>query len=291
MLYGNEHYLFFQMIEISQGKIALWDSKPDCESTDPTIIFIHGHCANKDFFARQLNSSLFRNYRLIALDLPGYGKSNPPKEPDKVYSFPGFADIVTEVIHAMQLNNLVVVGWSLGGHVALELTSRLSQLKGVLITGTPPIEISATGLAKGFKALDPKIFACFGKGDLLYEEAQLMATISGYDFSQEKEFLVDAILQTDIGAKTIYPRSITLGIGQNQMNIVKEWSNPIAVIAGQHEIAINNNYIIHEVKFRNLWEKKVHIIANGGHAAFMDCPDEFNLIMQRFFQHIFHNNE
>ena len=275
------------VIETSQGKIALLDSNPKLKSGDPTIIFIHGHCTNKEFFKKQLKSPLFASYRLLALDLPGYGESEPPKDAQKVYSFPGFASVVIDIIQTLKLTNIVIVGWSLGGHVALELTSSLSQLRGLLITGTPPIEISVRGLSQGFKALDPKIFTCFGKGNLSYEEAQLLATISGYDFSKEKEFIVDAILQTDEGAKTIYPRSIALGVGQDEVKIVNEWPNPIAVVAGEQEFGINNSYIINEVKFKNLWENKVHVIPKGGHAVFMDCPNEFNLIMQRFFQDIF----
>lgn len=276
------------MIQISLGNIAFRDSNPDFRSDQPTILFIHGHCTNKNFFEKQFKSPLFAKYRLIALDLPGYGESEPPQDPHKVYSFPGFADIVAEFIEKLDLKNLVIVGWSLGGHVALELTSRVPHLKGLLITGTPPIEVSLNGLSKGFKALDPEIFECFGKENLSYKEAQLLATVSGYDYSKEKEFLVEAILQTDEGAKTIYPRSIALGVGQNQAKIVKEWPQPIAVVAGEKEIAINNDYIIHEVEYKNLWEGKVHVIPKGGHAVFMDCPDEFNLILQRFSHDIFH---
>src|ERR1700722_15895044 len=100
--------LHHQFIETSQGKIAIWDTKPHNESQTPTVIFIHGHCTNKDFFSKQLTSPILANYRLIALDLPGYGKSNPPNDPPKVYSFPGFADIVSEVITLMKLDNVIV---------------------------------------------------------------------------------------------------------------------------------------------------------------------------------------
>lgn len=273
-------------METSQGKIAFWDTNPAGNSDELTILFIHGHCTNKEFFTKQFESPLFANVRLIALDLPGYGESEPPKDPHKIYSFPGFASIVAEVVHLLKLKSLIIVGWSLGGHVALELTSLLPQLEGLCITGTPPIEVSFEGLGKGFKALDAKILACFGKENLSDEEAELLATVSGYDYTKEKEFLVEAILQTDEGAKTIYPRSIGLGIGQDEVKIVAEWPKPIAVIAGGREIAINNEYIIHEVPFKNLWEGKVHVISEGGHAVFMDCPDQFNQILLRFIKHV-----
>lgn len=282
----NQHQ---QFVETSQGKMAIWDTQPHSESLRPTVIFIHGHCTNKSFFLNQLTSPLFVEYRLIALDLPGYGRSNPPNDPQKVYSFPGFADVVSEVIDLMKLDNVIVVGWSLGGHVALELTSRLLQLKGLLITGTPPIEISAEGLSRGFKIANPKILECFGKGNLTYEEAELLATISGYDYSEEKKFIVDAVMHTDEGAKTIYPQSILKGIGQNELKIVSQWPLPIAVIVGEQDAGINNDYIIKEVEFKNLWRDKVHVISNAGHAVFMERPDEFNLILESFLKEVFRN--
>lgn len=274
-------------VETSQGKIAIWDTKPCSESQMPTVIFIHGHCTNRDFFSQQLTDPLFRKYRLIALDLPGYGKSDPPNDPERVYSFSGFADSVSEVIKIMQLDNIVIMGWSLGGHVALELTSRLTQLRGLLITGAPPIEVSAEGLSRGFKIANPKVLECFGKGNLTYEQAELLATISGYNYTEEKKFIVDAVVQTDEGAKTLYPQSIFKGIGQNELKIVSEWPLPIAVVAGEQDTGINNEYIIQEVKFKNLWKEKVHVISNAGHAVFMEKPVEFNLILEQFCQEVF----
>ena len=278
-----------RFVSTSQGQIAILDSRPGREENAPTVIFLHGHCTHKGFFSRQLESVLLRDYRLIALDLPGYGESDPPKDPEKVYSFSGFAAVVAEVINLMKLKNIVVVGWSLGGHVALELTSSLKQLKGLLITGTPPIEISAKGLGLGFRVSNPEVLECFGKGNLSYEEAELLATVAGYDYSEEKKFIVDAILQTDEGAKTIYPQSILKGIGQNELRIVSEWPHPIAVIAGEDDTGINNDYIMNEVKFRNLWCNKVHLISGAGHAVFMERPDAFNAILQGFLQDIFQN--
>lgn len=273
-------------ISTSQGDIAIVDSKPTYGKNYPTVVFIHGHCTHKRFFSHQLQAPLLAEYRLIALDLPGYGESDPPNDPQKVYNFPGFADVVCEVINTLELENFAIVGWSLGGHVALELTSRLPKLKGILITGTPPIEISADGLGRGFRIADPRILECFGKGNLTEEEAGLLATISGYDYSPEKKFIVDAIFQTDEGVKTIYPQSILKGIGQNEVDIVGKWLKPIAVIAGENEKAINNDYIIYDVYFRNLWRGKVHLISEAGHAVFMEKPDSFNLLLKDFLADI-----
>ncbi len=171
--------------------------------------------------------------------------------------------------------------------MALELTAKLDGLKCLLITGAPPIEVSAEGLSRGFRIVNPEILKCFGKGNLSLKEAELMATIFGYDGSKDKQFIVDAIFQTDEGAKTIYPQSIVKGIGNNELEIVRKWPHPIAVIAGKNDAGINTDYIINEVDFCNLWRGTVHIISGAGHAVHMEKPEEFNAILSEFLQDIF----
>ncbi len=276
-------------VEISSGKVAYWDSKPQANPEEPTLVFLHGHITNKCFFTSQFNSPSLKKYRIICIDLPGYGESDAPNNPEKVYSWPGYAESVKEVIRVLGLQNVIVIGWSLGGHVGLELTSLLPQLKGLLITGTPPIEVSADGFSKGFKIVDPKILECFGKGNLSLEEIELLARANGYDGSANKQFIKDAIFQTDEGAKVIYPRSILNGVGQNEIEIVRNWPRPIAVIAGADEVLINNEYIINEVPFANLWNEQVYLVQHSGHFVHMEQPQIFNEIVQKFARDVFNN--
>lgn len=270
----------------TQGRISILDTKPQASSDKSTVVFIHGHCTNKTFFFEQLESSLLKNYRLIAIDLPGYGESESPKDPQNTYSFPGYAQVVAEVIDQLHLKNYVFLGWSLGGHVALEAIALVNHLRGLIITGTPPIEISAKGFSQGFKSLSPAISKCFGKGNLTREEAELLATISGYDFTEKKEFLVQAILKTDEGAKTIYPASIAKGVGKNELEIVQECPLPIAVIGGENDIAINYDYV-KKIPFKNLWRNKVFLISDAGHAVFFEKPFQFNQLVKEYLDEVF----
>ncbi|WP_131783263.1 alpha/beta fold hydrolase [Legionella gresilensis] len=259
--------------------LSIWEENPNASIS---LLFLHGHCTNKTFFHHQMNADVIKSYHRIAIDLPGYGLSPPPLSPLQTYSFPGFADTIISALQSLSIEKLFIIGWSLGGHIALEMVDKVPQLKGLLLTGTPPLEVSLQGIQKGFKALDPKIMACFGKAHLTYTEAQLLASVSGYDGRAEKEFLVDAILNTDEKARILYPQSIIDGIGRNQCNIVANWDKPIAIIGGEDDIAINYDYVQHEVKFKNLWQDKIHFIKNAGHAVMLDKPDEFNQLILEF---------
>lgn len=270
----------------SFGNISVWEENL---GQPFSVLFLHGHCTNKNFFNQQMNADIFKSCHLIAIDLPGYGESSPPLDPLKTYSFPGFADVVVELIQKLAIEKLIIVGWSLGGHVALEMISKVPQLAGILITGTPPIEVSLQGIQKGFKQFDPEIMACFGKKELTKEEAKLLAKVSGYNGSEEKEFLVNAILATDEGARFLYPQSIINGVGRDQREIVAAWDKPIAVVAGEEDIAINYDYVRNEVQFKNLWQNKIHTIRNAGHAVMLDQPNLFNHLIRAFIEDVINN--
>jgi pimeloyl-ACP methyl ester carboxylesterase len=265
----------------SFGNLSVWEEN---KGMPCSLLFLHGHCTNKTFFNRQMNAEIFKSYHRIAIDLPGYGESEPPIDPLKTYSFTGFAEAITEAVHRLSIKKLIIVGWSLGGHVALEMVPKLSQLVGLLITGTPPFEVSLQGIQKGFKVVDPEIMSCFGKKELSIEEAKLLAKVSGYDGSEEKKFLVDAILATDEEARFLYPQSIINGMGRNQCDIIAEWDKPIAVVAGENDIAINYDYVRNELHFKNLWRNKVHVLADAGHAVMLDQPETFNLVIKEFVE-------
>ncbi|WP_419420659.1 alpha/beta fold hydrolase [Legionella sp. D16C41] len=266
-----------------RNKLSIWEENP----TAPlTLLFLHGHCTNKNFFYQQMNAAEFKPYHRFAIDLPGYGLSPPPTNPLETYNFPGFAKAIITTLQQTAIEKLIIIGWSLGGHVALEMIDQLPQLIGLFITGTPPIEISVHGLQSAFKALDPEIMACFGKPHLTLEEAKLLAKVSGFDGSREKEFLVDAILTTDENARVLYPQSILNGIGRNQCTLVAASDKPIAIVGGEKDIAINYDYVQQEIVVKNLWRNKVHFINNAGHAVMLDEPNKFNQLLLEFIHDV-----
>ena len=59
--------------------------------------------------------------RVVALDLPGFGRSQPPREP---ISIPLYARTVERVCELLELDGVVLVGNSMGGFVAAELALR-----------------------------------------------------------------------------------------------------------------------------------------------------------------------
>ncbi|WP_323853773.1 alpha/beta hydrolase, partial [Xenorhabdus koppenhoeferi] len=51
----------------------------------------------------------------------------------------GYALTVIEVLEKLAINSVVVFGWSLGGHIGLEMLALFPKMIGLMICGTPPI--------------------------------------------------------------------------------------------------------------------------------------------------------
>lgn len=88
---------------------------------DP-ILFIHG-LGVSSFTWRYLTEPLARRYRVILVDLKGFG--NSPKPRDDQYSIYDQAHLICRFIDH-DLNDLTLIGNSLGGGVALATTLYLS---------------------------------------------------------------------------------------------------------------------------------------------------------------------
>lgn len=59
---------------------------------------------------------------MIAFDVPGHGVSDNG-DPETSYNVIAYADLAEEILSARGITRPVVVGWSLGGFNALELTA------------------------------------------------------------------------------------------------------------------------------------------------------------------------
>lgn len=121
-------------VALSNQTVAYYESVGE----GSPILLIHGNSASGKTFIKQLTGMLGQTRRVVALDLPGHGDSDPmPNAAD--YGMPGYAKVVAEAAEALGVETAVFVGWSLGGHIALEAVKHLPKAAGFVIYGTPPL--------------------------------------------------------------------------------------------------------------------------------------------------------
>ena len=113
------------------------------------IVLIHGNSFSRDVFRHQLTGRIAENHRLIAFDLPGHGQSSDAPNPARTYTRPGMAEAVAELLDKLGVTQAVTVGWSLGGHIGIELAPRFTGMRGLMVIGTPPVAHGR--MADGFR--------------------------------------------------------------------------------------------------------------------------------------------
>lgn len=91
-------------------------SYSDCGQGKITLLFVHGWNINKSYWSQQ-QERFCDDYRVITLDLPGFGNS---KNLIGDYSMTSYGKDVSMLIEQLGLRNVVLIGHSMGGRVILE---------------------------------------------------------------------------------------------------------------------------------------------------------------------------
>jgi non-heme chloroperoxidase len=83
----------------------------------PPILLIHGWSQSHLCWARQYESALAEEFRLVAYDLRGHGMSEAPSAPGHYTDGRLWADDLAAIIDQLGLDRPVLVGWSYGGFI------------------------------------------------------------------------------------------------------------------------------------------------------------------------------
>lgn len=87
-----------------------------CGSGDLTLLFVHGWCIDHSYWSYQ-SDGFCTNYRIVTLDLPGFGQSGKDRS---TWTIEQYGRDINRVIDQLQLDNVVLVGHSMGGDIILE---------------------------------------------------------------------------------------------------------------------------------------------------------------------------
>ncbi|AZO11898.1 MULTISPECIES: alpha/beta hydrolase [unclassified Mesorhizobium] len=248
----------------------------DSSGSGLPIVMIHGSGSSRAVFARQFESSLADRHRLIAFDLPGHGDSSDASDPVATYSLGGLAQAAAEVFDRMAIDRAIVFGWSLGGHVAMELASFHPAFAGLMLTGAPPVSKGPFGMLRGFHASWDMLLASkkvYSDRDAERFEALCFGDSAGPSFRR-------AILRADGRLRSAVTRGMFTGRGADQKQVVEQAQFPVAIVNGENDLFVRLSYF-ETLACRSLWEH-CHVIPGAGHAPFWERPELFNPLLARF---------
>lgn len=109
------------------------------EHCENTIVCLHGFTSSKDTW--QAFAEHFPQHRIVAVDLMGHGETAAPAE-IAPYAMAMQVAMLEQLFSALQLNEFTLVGYSMGGRVALSYAVQQPQRVRTLI-----LESASPGLA------------------------------------------------------------------------------------------------------------------------------------------------
>jgi len=115
-------------LRLSNSELFFVDRRPP--GKNPSLLFIHGAASTHDVWPQSLCD--LPGVRSIVLDLPGHGRSAPPGR----RSIAGYAEVIERLIDALGLEDVVLVGHSMGSAIALTVACRSkAAVRGLVLIG------------------------------------------------------------------------------------------------------------------------------------------------------------
>lgn len=262
-------------IQTPYGAIAVHESV----GRGPAVVLIHGNSSSSRAFSRQREGPLGERFRLIAVDLPCHGASCDAED-SKLYSLPGYARVIRAVLDALGLSRPRFVGWSMGGHILLEMAPDLPEARGFLIFGTPPVALPPIG-GEFLASLD--LDAVFAEHLERDRADAFVASLFAMGFCDIPPFFVDDVLRTDGRARKLLGASLMSGLYRDEVAVVRDLKAPLAVLHGTEDRRINGAYIA-SLAMPTLWRGAIQKIPGAGHAPQWETPETFDALLEAFVE-------
>ncbi len=115
------------LCQIKKGNVYSADSVKisyiDEGKGNPALIFVHGLSINKFYWNPQIKY-FSKNYRVVAVDLAGHGESENTRNN---YTVQAYAEDVAAVVENLNLEEVILIGHSMGGAIIIEAAKLLKE--------------------------------------------------------------------------------------------------------------------------------------------------------------------
>lgn len=235
------------------------------EGEGTPIVILHGLMGGLSNFDGVVNFFPSKGYKVLIPELPLYSMSLLKT------SVATFAKYLKEFIEFKGFDEVILLGNSLGGHIALVATKLYpSLIKGLVITGSSGLYENAMGESY------PR------RGD--YEFIRKKAQNVFYDPEVATKEIVDEVYET-VSDRNKLVKTLAIAKSAIRHNMAKDLPKmltPTCIIWGK-----NDNVTPPEVAEdfdRLLPDSDLYWIDKCGHAAMMEHPEEFNVLLHAWLE-------
>ncbi|GFN36285.1 alpha/beta fold hydrolase [Tepidimicrobium xylanilyticum] len=237
-----------------------------CEGQGKDILVLHGWGANISTVLPIIN--LLKPYfRVYAVDLPGFGESDKPKE---VFGSEDYARILKEFIDKMGVKKIVLIGHSFGGKLSILLGIKYPEIIDKIVL------INSAGLVpkRGLKYYI-KVYG-FKTLKFLYNIIFFWA-----NKEEKREKFYKRFGSTDYReADGIMRKILVRVVNEDFKEILKEIKSPTLLIWGDKDTA--TPLYMGKIMESQIPDSGLVILEGAGHYSYLDDFNRFAIILKAF---------
>lgn len=238
------------------------------------VILIHGFCESNAFW-KDFAGHLSPRFRVIAIDLPGFGES-PLKKKDITIEY--MADRVHDVVKHLNIDQCVMIGHSLGGYVTLAFAEKYEdKLKGIglfhstVFADSPEKRKNRNKTAEFVEKHGSAVFAESFVPSLFYEP-------NLEKFKDTVTWLKTIAASTP--AEGIIAATKAMRDRKGRTEVLKNIKVPVLFIIGEEDKAVPLDASLEMASFPSKSVK--HILADTGHMGMFEKKEETLKIVEDF---------
>ena len=239
----------------------------DVVGSGSTIVLIHANPFDRRLWRFQVEDFSDR-YRMVAMDLRGYGGSDKPEAP---FTFDDMVADVLAVCDAAAVDRAIFMGASVGSSLALRIAlddpDRVSQL--VLVGGNAGVAASGKARIAGYET-----------EGIAYRNAHIHELVApGFAETRRGKILLDVFLRdgADLNPTTI-ANVFRAMEGRDMTDRVASLQVPMVVVNGEHDLSLAGGR-----RTADLAPDARHVVLAGtGHVCNYEDPNAFNDVLRGF---------
>ncbi|WP_339254841.1 2-succinyl-6-hydroxy-2,4-cyclohexadiene-1-carboxylate synthase [Sporosarcina sp. FSL W8-0480] len=251
----------------------------------PTIIFLHGFTGSTATW-REVLEQFKGSYKTIAIDLTGHGKTTIPENPER-YSMEEQIEDLNELIDELSIQSFYLVGYSMGGRIALGYTIKYPERVRALI-----LESASPGLKEQVEREQRRIADALLAKKIIengipsfvdkWENIPLFESQKSLPEKKREEVRTERLQQSAIGLA-----NSLLGIGtgsqKSYWDSLQKLKEPVYLITGE----LDSKFVGIAREMKNLVEKCRHsVVPNVGHAIHVENPRIFATMIKDYLHQL-----
>lgn len=232
------------------------------QGSGETIVLLHGFAGSSSYWEKVI-PTLAQNYRVIAPDLSGHGRSSAPEGSMLIEDY---ATEILELIDHLNIDKILLLGHSMGGYIALAFAEkypdRLKAFGLIHSTAYPDDEKAKAGREKSIQMIQDQGLETFIK--------QLIPKLFAPD---NLETLHESVQEAEKIGFSMMPISAITALEAmkariDRNHVLQESKLPILLVAGEKDLLIppEKTFVVEGTHVTQL------LIPDVGHMSMYESP-------------------